>query len=112
MAPAISQEIYSGCPGGLINCSRKGDRFIGENLMSTSKTDSMPFFLVGLATGAALSFLLAPRSGASTRRLIERKVDEGKGFLKSKVDELKERVKEPTPKSDSQRSGLPANLST
>jgi len=60
--------------------------------------------LAGLATGAALAVLLAPNSGAATRRLISRKVEEGRDMLKTQVAagqdyirtrgaELRERVK-------------------
>jgi gas vesicle protein len=42
-------------------------------------------FLTGLATGIALAALLAPRSGAATRRLIGRKVEEGEDWVKEKA---------------------------
>ena len=62
-------------------------------------------FLTGLATGIALAALLAPRSGAATRRLIGRKVEEGQDWVKDKaaaaqdcvksqVEDLRGRVKE------------------
>lgn len=43
------------------------------------------FFLSGLGTGIALAALFAPRSGAATRRLISRKVEEGEGWAKEKA---------------------------
>lgn len=43
------------------------------------------FFLAGLGAGGALAVLLAPRSGAATRRLIGRKVDEGQDWVKEKA---------------------------
>jgi hypothetical protein len=43
------------------------------------------FFLTGLGTGIALAALLAPRSGAATRRLIGRKVEEGQDWVKEKA---------------------------
>jgi gas vesicle protein len=42
------------------------------------------FFMTGLATGIALAVLLAPRSGAATRRLISRRVEEGEDWVKEK----------------------------
>jgi len=63
------------------------------------------FFLTGLGAGVALAVLLAPRSGAATRRLIRCKVEEGEDWMKDKaaaaqdyvkghVEELRDRVKE------------------
>jgi gas vesicle protein len=63
------------------------------------------FFLFGLGAGLGLAVLLAPRSGAATRRLIGSKVEEGQDWVKDKaaaaqdcvkgqVEELRGRVKE------------------
>ena len=63
------------------------------------------FFLSGLGAGIGLAILLAPRSGAATRRLIGRKVEDGQDWVKGKaaaaqdcvkaqVEELRGRVKE------------------
>ena len=63
------------------------------------------FFLTGLGAGIALTCLLAPRSGAATRRLIGRKVEKGEDWMKDKAsaaqnyvkgcgEELSDRVKE------------------
>ena len=43
------------------------------------------FFFTGLGAGIGLTVLLAPRSGAATRRLIGRKVEEGEGWMKDKA---------------------------
>ncbi|MGA2182624.1 MAG: YtxH domain-containing protein [Bryobacteraceae bacterium] len=62
-------------------------------------------FLIGLGAGIALTVLLAPRSGAATRRLISRKVEKGEDWMKDKaaaaqdyvrghVEELRDRAKE------------------
>jgi hypothetical protein len=62
-------------------------------------------FLTGLGAGIALTVLLAPRSGAATRRLIGRKVEDGEDWMKDKAvaaqdyvrghgEELRDRVKE------------------
>ena len=50
-----------------------------------NRSSSPLFFLTGLGTGAALTALIAPRSGASTRRLIGRKVEEGENWVKEKA---------------------------
>jgi len=63
------------------------------------------FFLAGLGAGLGLAVLFAPHSGAATRRLIGRKVEEGQDWVKDKaaaaqdcvkgqVEELRGRVKE------------------
>jgi gas vesicle protein len=46
-------------------------------------------FLTGMGAGIAMAVLLAPRSGASTRRLIGRKVEEGEEWMKDKAAEAK-----------------------
>jgi gas vesicle protein len=73
--------------------------------MNGKRAYALPFFLAGLATGIAVTVLLAPRSGAATRRLIGRKVEEGEnrmkakaaaaqGYVSSRGAELRDRVKE------------------
>ena len=42
-------------------------------------------FATGLGAGIALTVLLAPRSGAATRHLIGRKVEEGEDWMKDKA---------------------------
>jgi gas vesicle protein len=42
-------------------------------------------FLTGMGAGIALAILLAPRSGAATRRLLGRKVEEGEDWVKEKA---------------------------
>ena len=46
---------------------------------------SLMLFLGGLGAGVALTILLAPRSGAATRRLIGSKVDDGKVWMKGQA---------------------------
>jgi hypothetical protein len=50
------------------------------------------FFLTGLASGIAIAALLTPRSGAATRRLIGRKVEEGEDWVKEKAAVAQEYV--------------------
>lgn len=73
--------------------------------MNGNRAYALPLFLAGLVTGIAVTVLLAPRSGAATRRLVGRKVEEGENWMKAKAAaaqgyvssrgaELRDRVKE------------------
>ncbi len=73
--------------------------------MSGGGGATLSIFLLGLASGVALTVLLVPRSGAATRRLIGRTVREGdewinakaaaaKGYVKSQGEDLRQRVKD------------------
>ena len=53
--------------------------------MNCNRAHALPFFLVGLGTGIAVTVLFAPRSGAATRRLIDQKVEEGEAWMKAKA---------------------------
>jgi gas vesicle protein len=53
--------------------------------MSCKTGSGALFFLTGVGTGIAVAALLAPRSGAATRRLIGRKVEEGEDWVKEKA---------------------------
>ena len=50
-------------------------------------------FIAGLAAGIGLTVLLAPRSGAATRRLIGRKVEEGKDWMQDKATAAQDYVR-------------------
>jgi gas vesicle protein len=57
-----------------------------QKVESSCKTGpSSLMFLTGMGTGIALAVLFAPRSGAATRRLISRKVEEGEDWVKEKA---------------------------
>ena len=73
--------------------------------MSGCRASTPLYFLTGLGAGIALTLLLAPRSGASTRRLIRRKVEAGEDWVKNQTaaahdyvsdrgEELRDRVKD------------------
>jgi gas vesicle protein len=73
--------------------------------MNGNRAYALPLFLAGVGMGIAVTVLLAPRSGAATRRLISRKVEEGEDWMKTKAAaaqdyvssrgaELRDRVKE------------------
>jgi gas vesicle protein len=51
-------------------------------------------FLVGLGIGAVLALLFAPRSGQETRDMIAEKAEEGRDFVKTKTDELRQQAEE------------------
>ena len=55
---------------------------------------SLLLFLTGLGTGVAVALLLAPRSGAVTRRFIGDKVYRGKGWMKDKAAATQAYVKD------------------
>jgi gas vesicle protein len=52
------------------------------------------FFLAGLGIGAVLALLFAPRSGEETRDMIAAKAGEGRDFVKTKADELRQQAEE------------------
>jgi gas vesicle protein len=66
-----------------------------------ARTMEVPCFLIGLGAGVALTLLFAPASGNFTRRLINRKVRDGKDWvqdqaenLSNTADELHDRVEQ------------------
>ena len=78
---------------------------MGKNEMNVNIGSAVLIFLSGVGTGIALAGLLTPRSGAATRRLIGRKVEDTASFMKHKSDaaqdylwrqgeELRDRVKD------------------
>jgi gas vesicle protein len=64
-----------------------------KNGMSGSRGSALLFFLTGLGAGIAATVLLAPRSGAATRRLLGRKVEEGEDWMKDKTAAAQDYVK-------------------
>ena len=50
--------------------------------------------LTGALLGASAALLTAPRSGRSSRRRIQRELDQGVGHLRDKGEELRERGEE------------------
>jgi gas vesicle protein len=51
---------------------------------------SLPYFLLGVAVGAAAALILAPQSGEETRTLIKNKVGDSTDYLKRQGGQLKE----------------------
>jgi gas vesicle protein len=52
-----------------------------------------PLFWIGLATGIAVMVLIAPRSGAATRRFIGRTVKDGEDWMNAKATVAQDYVK-------------------
>ncbi len=52
---------------------------------TSSLSSSLLIFISGVGAGVALAGLLTPRSGAATRRIIGRKVDEGTDWVKERA---------------------------
>ena len=50
-------------------------------------------FLAGLGAGVTVALLLAPRSGAATRRLAGRQVERGEAWVKGKAAAAQDYVK-------------------
>ncbi|MBS1582211.1 MAG: YtxH domain-containing protein [Bacteroidetes bacterium] len=59
--------------------------------MSNDRSNILVPLLAGLAAGAVLGLLLAPRSGAETREALRKKAGDAKDGLNDLVDEARER---------------------
>lgn len=51
-------------------------------------------FMVGVGVGALLAALFTPRSGKETRRLIVRKAEDGRDFVRARGRELADQAEE------------------
>jgi gas vesicle protein len=58
---------------------------VGNNLL---------YFLAGMAAGAVGALLFAPQSGEKTRKLLNKKADEGREYLREKGEEIREQAEE------------------
>lgn len=56
--------------------------------MARDNADNIVWFLVGAAVGATFALLYAPQSGDRTRRLIGRKLEDGRDVLADRGREL------------------------
>ena len=59
-----------------------------------SGSSSIGFFLAGLGIGAILALLFAPRSGQETRDLIAERAGEGRDYVKTRADELRQQAED------------------
>ena len=64
-----------------------------EKVENGTRASAPLSFLAGLGAGIAVAILLAPRSGAATRRLLGRKVEKGEDWVKDKATAAREYVK-------------------
>ncbi len=62
--------------------------------MSANNSQGFVWFLAGVAIGAAVALLYAPRPGAETRHTISKKTGEGREALTESGKELLERGRE------------------
>jgi hypothetical protein len=61
--------------------------------MNGNRSSALLSFVAGLGAGIALTALFAPRSGAATRRLIGRTVEEGQEWMKDKAETAQDYLK-------------------
>ena len=59
----------------------------------TNKFGKLPWFLSGLGAGLSLGVFFAPQSGEESRRLMAKKAQAGKDFLKISVDQAQRCIK-------------------
>ena len=56
--------------------------------------NNLLYFLAGMAVGAVGALLFAPQSGEKTRKLIGKKADEGREYLREKGEEIRGQAEE------------------
>jgi gas vesicle protein len=62
--------------------------------MDRSNGENFVWFLIGAAAGASVALLYAPQSGTRTRRMLGRKLNEGREVLEEQGSELLEKSRE------------------
>jgi gas vesicle protein len=62
--------------------------------MARNNGESLVWFLIGAAAGAGVALLYAPQSGDRTRRLLGRKIAEGREALEDQGSELLEKSRD------------------
>jgi gas vesicle protein len=60
--------------------------------MSEKIDSNAGYFIAGLVIGAAISVLVAPKSGEGTRKYLSKKLNEGSKHARRKARELRERA--------------------
>ena len=62
--------------------------------MARNNGETLVWFLIGAAAGASVALLYAPQSGDRTRRLLGRKLSEGREALEDQGSELLEKSRD------------------
>ncbi|MDP8991206.1 MAG: YtxH domain-containing protein [Acidobacteriota bacterium] len=62
--------------------------------MARNNGDTLVWFLIGAAMGASVALLYAPQSGDRTRRLLGRKLADGRDALSEQGSELLEKSRD------------------
>jgi gas vesicle protein len=62
--------------------------------MARNNGETLVWFLIGAAAGASVALLYAPQSGDRTRRLLGRKLSEGREALEEQGSDLLEKSRE------------------
>jgi gas vesicle protein len=63
-------------------------------MRTNNSGESLVWFLVGAAVGAGVALLYAPQSGDQTRRLLGRKIADGRDALSEQGSDLLDRSRE------------------
>jgi gas vesicle protein len=62
--------------------------------MARNNGESLVWFLIGAAAGASMALLYAPQSGDQTRRMLGRKLADGREALEEQGSELLEKSRD------------------
>ncbi len=68
--------------------SKRLARAAGKKVGGRLNADHTLGFLLGLGVGAGCALLFAPKAGADTRSMIDKKAKEGSAYLKQQAEDL------------------------
>ena len=60
--------------------------------MSDRESNSFLWFLAGLGVGAVVGVLYAPRSGNETRQVLREKAEEGREFVRTRAQDVRDQA--------------------